>query len=126
MLANGDYLFREGFVAQLCQTLSEAWVDCTLYPSHSFRIGVATTAAMRGIQDSIIKTLGRRESGCVVYIRTPPCINIGSSLKGPGVLIVATVETRLYQMRVYLLLCVVVLMVRSCSGCGQGVCGHNR
>ena len=128
MLVNSNHLFREGFVAQLCETLSEAWVDCTLYPSHSFRIAVATTAAMSGIQDSIIKTLGRWVSGYMymLYIRTPPSTLHGSSLKGPGVLMGASVETRLYQMPAYLLLfCVFMLMVTLCSGCGQGVCVHN-
>ena len=44
---------------------------------HNFRIGAATTAAARGLQDSLIKTLGRWESAAyTLYIRTPksePC-----------------------------------------------------
>ena len=73
VFANGDHLTRERFVAQLRQALSTAGVDSTLYAGHSFRIGAATTAAMCGIQDSLIKTLGRWESSAyMVYIRTPP------------------------------------------------------
>ena len=73
MFANGDHLSRERFVAQLRQALSAAEVDSSLYAGHSFRIGAATTAAMCGIQDSLIKTLGRwKSSAYMVYIRTPP------------------------------------------------------
>ncbi len=43
------------------------------YAGHSFRIGAATTAATQGLQDSLIKTLGRWESAAyTLYIRTPP------------------------------------------------------
>ena len=39
---------------------------------HSFRIGAATTAALRGVEDSVIKMLGRWESSAYQrYLRTP-------------------------------------------------------
>ena len=49
-----------------------AGIDTTRYVGHSFRIGAATTAAACGIQDSLIKTLGRWESAAyMLYVRTP-------------------------------------------------------
>ena len=50
------------------QTLS---LDDKAYAGHSFRIGAATTAAERGLEDSLIKALGRWESEAFqLYIRT--------------------------------------------------------
>ena len=59
---DGRSLTRERFVAALRDGLHRAGVDDKNYCSHSFRIGAATTAAARGVEDSIIKTLGRWES----------------------------------------------------------------
>ena len=42
--------------------LAEAGLVDKDYAGHSFRIGVATTVASQGLQDSLIKTLGRWES----------------------------------------------------------------
>ena len=47
-------------------------LDPTKYAGHSFRIGAATSAASKGINDSTIKLLGRWESEAYqIYIRTP-------------------------------------------------------
>ena len=43
------------------------------YSSHSFRIGAATSAALSGIPDHVIKALGRWSSDAyLTYIRIPP------------------------------------------------------
>eukprot|EP00731_Ephydatia_muelleri_P006557 Em0003g805a len=54
------------------QAMQVSGIDDKLYSGHSFRIGAATTAASCGLQDSLIKTLGRWESAAyTIYIRTP-------------------------------------------------------
>ena len=67
------FLTREAFVAAVRAALTEAGLVAKDYAGHSFRIGAATTAARQGIQDSLIKTLGRWESAAYTkYIRTAP------------------------------------------------------
>ena len=52
--------------------LGSSGVEASKYSGHSFRIGAATTAASAGIEDSLIKTLGRWESTAyLLYIRVP-------------------------------------------------------
>ena len=54
------------------KALSAAGVDTSKYAGHSFHIGAATTAAKLGVQDSLIRTMGRWESSVyLLYIRTP-------------------------------------------------------
>ena len=70
---NGQFLTREAFVAAVRKALAEAGIAPKDYSGRSFRIGAATTAAQQGLQDSLIKTLGRWESSAyTIYIRTPP------------------------------------------------------
>ncbi|KAL5502412.1 hypothetical protein EMCRGX_G009182 [Ephydatia muelleri] len=46
--------------------------DGSPYAGHSFRIGAATAAAIAGVEDSTIQTLGRWNSAAfLTYIRTP-------------------------------------------------------
>ena len=55
-------LTRSNFVTHFKNALSIAGIDPAGYSGHSFRIGAATTAARRGLQDSTIKQLGRWRS----------------------------------------------------------------
>ena len=69
---NGSPLTRQKLVNKLREVLQRVGIDCSKYSGHSFRIGVATTAAAKGIQDSLIKTMGRWESVAYqLYVRTP-------------------------------------------------------
>lgn len=74
MLASGTPLSREILVRRVRSALEAAGVDASRYAGHSFRIGAATTAALAGLEDSLIKTLGRWESAAYqLYVRVPRC-----------------------------------------------------
>ena len=69
--ADGRYLTRDRFVSNVHLALQRAGIDRSRYSGHGFRIGAATMAALCGLPDSLIKTLGRWESAAyTVYIRT--------------------------------------------------------
>ncbi len=69
---DGSPLTRDSFVQRVKQTLKKAGFDSSQYVGHSFRIGAATKAAACGIQDSLIKTLGRWESSAyLAYVKIP-------------------------------------------------------
>ncbi len=69
---DGKVLSRPRFVDRVRSALRLAGVDQTKYSSHSFRIGAATTAAAKGGEDCVIKTLGRWESTAYLrYVRIP-------------------------------------------------------
>ena len=52
--------------------LKKAGIDDKNYSGHSFRIGAVTTAAQKGIEDAIIKSLGRWKSlAYLEYIKVP-------------------------------------------------------
>ena len=62
----------ERFMKAVRSAMDQAGIDSSRYAGHSFRIGAATTAAQWGVQDSLIKTLGRWKSAAyMVYICTP-------------------------------------------------------
>ena len=70
--ADGRVLTRVRLVSALHVALQEAGIDDSRFSGHSFRIGAATTAALQGVPDSLIKTMGRWESAAYqLYIRTP-------------------------------------------------------
>ena len=68
---DGSYLTQEKLVSCVRQALSAAGMDSKGYSGHSFQIGAATTAALQGVEDSVIKMLGRWESVAYQqYLRT--------------------------------------------------------
>ena len=69
---DGRTLTRTRFVEWVRKGLVKVGVDSSKYCSHSFRIGAATAAAKAGIDDSVIKTLGRWESVAYLqYVKIP-------------------------------------------------------
>ena len=65
-------LTKDRFFKRVRSALSALGFDPTAYAGHSFRIGAATTAAERGVEDSIIKALGRWKSDAFqAYVRIP-------------------------------------------------------
>ena len=62
--SDGRLLTRLRFVEPVRTALQKVGIDPLkyMYNTHSFRIGEATTTTVNGIEDSVIKTLGRWES----------------------------------------------------------------
>lgn len=70
--ASGGTVTKPWFVGRIRDVLTTIGCPAHQYAGHSFRIGAATTAAMVGIEDSMIQTLGRWHSAAFLqYIRTP-------------------------------------------------------
>ena len=70
---DGSPLTRTRLVSSLRTVLAQAHVpvDEATFSGHSFRIGVATTAAKKRVEDSMIRLLGCWESGAYQrYIQT--------------------------------------------------------
>ncbi len=65
-------LTRQRLVSAVREALEHAGVEADKYAGHSFRIGAATTAASRGLEDLTIQKLGRWHSlAYLEYIRIP-------------------------------------------------------
>ena len=62
MFANQQGLTRDKLVSHLRVALTKAGINPDIYANHSFRIGAATVAHIKGIEDSTIMTLGRWKS----------------------------------------------------------------
>ena len=78
--ARGPFFTRSGketvtkswFVSQLRSILAAAGLPQDQFAGHSFRMEAATTAALMGVEDSTIQTLGRWHSAAFLqYIRMP-------------------------------------------------------
>ena len=61
-LDDGRPLTRLALVSEVRAALTVAGIDPAPYSGHSFRIGAATSAAAAGVEDAVIKTLGRWRS----------------------------------------------------------------
>ena len=69
---SGSPLPRSSLVSHVQAALQQANIPHKVYNGHSFRIGAATTAVQRGLEDSLIQTLGRWKSAAYkIYIRLP-------------------------------------------------------
>ena len=72
ILSTGVPLTRVFLVTNLQAALRKSGLDDKAFNGHSFRIGAATTAAQRGLEDSLIQTLGRwRSDAYKLYIKLP-------------------------------------------------------
>ena len=69
-LMDGRFLTKDVFIAHVRSALSTLGYDSQSYAGHSFRIGATTTAAVKGIEESVIRMLGRWESSAYqLYVR---------------------------------------------------------
>ena len=72
LCADGSPLSRTTLVAKVRAALAHAGVDSQEYSGHSFHIGAATTAAKKGVEDSLIQILGRWQSSAYLhYVKIP-------------------------------------------------------
>lgn len=69
---DGSPLTKPRLVGLLRVALEKAGLDPAKFAGHSFRIGAASTAAAKGMEDSVIKTLGRWNSNAYCrYVKLP-------------------------------------------------------
>jgi len=72
LLGSGEPLMRAKFVTLFRRVLNTGGIQANAFTGHSFRIRAATTAAVKGVPENIIKALGRWTSEAYqVYIRLP-------------------------------------------------------
>ena len=70
--SNGHFLTRAHLLSEVKKAMEQAGMEASNSNGHSFRIGAASTAAAHGVEDSLIKTLGRWESDAYQrYIKIP-------------------------------------------------------
>ena len=73
VLESGAPLTKRVFITRVREALRQAGIDSSNYKGHSFRIGAATTASACGLNEGLIKSLGRWTSAAYqAYIRIPP------------------------------------------------------
>ena len=59
LFVDGYPLSGQKLVFHLRRALDSYGIDSSGYVGHSFRVGAATAAALAGLEDSAIRTLGR-------------------------------------------------------------------
>ena len=65
------FLTKAAFIQWVREALVTLGLNCRDYAGHSFCIGAATMAAQSGLEDSVIRSLGRWNSDAFLrYIRT--------------------------------------------------------
>jgi hypothetical protein len=71
ILEDGSPLSRQRLVSELRRAISAPGINCDVFSGHiSFRIGAATTAAAKGVEDSTIRKWGRcRSDAYHAYIK---------------------------------------------------------
>ena len=70
---NGQPLTKAKFTQLVRDVLQATGLPHNQFAGHSFRIGAATAAAQAGVEDSVIRTMGRwNSSAFLLYIQTPP------------------------------------------------------
>ena len=70
---SGGPVTKSYFVLQVKELLAEAGLPAEKFAGHSFRIGAASTASAVGLEDSMIKRLGRWKSGAYLsYVKVAP------------------------------------------------------
>ena len=70
--SDGKPLTKARFTHHIRLALEAVGLPYQHFAGHSFRIGAATTAAKVGMEDSMIRTMGRWNSTAfLAYIRTP-------------------------------------------------------
>ncbi len=69
---DGQPLSRSSLVRKVRSALTQAGVDASTCSGHSFRIGAASTAAAKAVEDAIIQILGRWQSTAYLrYVKLP-------------------------------------------------------
>ena len=68
MFTDGRFLTRQRFMVAVRETLGRAGIEYSKYCSHSFCIGVATTAASRGVGECTDQDIGAMDESSILRV----------------------------------------------------------